>query len=85
MLDSKHGTAAQVPQEDAQENTHLSYIDLLLGRCLVELGIEVPGQVHALVLAHNSLVLQVTLVAHDDHGDLHREQSSQSAMSLLFL
>ena len=31
---------------------------------------ELPGHVHPLVLAHHPLVLEVTLVANQHHGDV---------------
>ena len=58
--------------------THLIYIDLGLGRRLEESTVvERPGQVGALVFAHNSFVVQIAFIAHKDHrhvvGVLHAE------------
>jgi hypothetical protein len=49
---------------------NLLHVDLSLRGCLQKGGVELTGQVVALILAHNPLILQVALVTHEDHWDL---------------
>ena len=52
-------------------NTHVVDADLGLGRGLHEGAVvELAGEVEALVLAHDALLLEVALVAHQHHGDV---------------
>jgi len=50
---------------------NLVYIDLLLGRCLHEGAvIEVPAELVTLVLSYNALILKITLVTNQAHGNI---------------
>jgi len=49
---------------------HLINVDLRLGGCLEESRVPLTREALSLVLAYDTLVLQVTLVANQDHRHL---------------
>ena len=66
----------------AISSVHLIDVDLRLGRCLEESRVPRTGETLSLVLAHDTLVLQVTLVADQDHWHLpHTDTDSHSSSS----
>ena len=68
---TQHNTHKKAQRKPHTKHTHIVDPNLGLGRGLHEGAVvELPGEVEALVLAHDALLLEVALVAHQHHGDV---------------